>query len=139
MKKIFCALLLSVAVLPVFAQGNGALPPPVPKAAASYNLQGMPLSQVVAMARGMGVRVAARGSGAGSFINHLLGVSGVDAISQDLLMERFVSTLRPGLPDIDIDVESARRLEVYDAIFARFGSARTTCVSMPSKITLRRS
>jgi hypothetical protein len=51
MKKIFCALLLSVAVLPVFAQGTGALPPPIPKAA-SYNLQGMPLSQVVAMVYG---------------------------------------------------------------------------------------
>ncbi len=32
----------------------------------------------------MKVRVAARGSGAGSFINHLLGISGVDPIKHNL-------------------------------------------------------
>ena len=38
-------------------------------------------------------------------------------------MERFCSPLRRALPDIDIDVESARRLEIYDATFARYGAA----------------
>jgi error-prone DNA polymerase len=41
-----------------------------------------------------GIRVAARGSGAGSFICHLLGISGVDPIKHGLLMERFCSPLR---------------------------------------------
>ena len=88
------------------------------------------VAEVVEMIRRMGIRVAARGSGAGSFINHVVGISDVDPIEHNLLMERFVSTLRPGLPDIDIDVESDRRLEIYDAIFQRFGDSRTTCVSM---------
>ncbi len=42
----------------------------------------------------MGIRSAARGSGAGSLVNYLLGVSGVDPIRHGLLMERFLSPLR---------------------------------------------
>ena len=75
----------------------------------------------------MGVRRAARGSGAGSLVNYLLGISGVDPIRHGLLMERFLSPLRASLPDIDVDVESARREEVYRAILDRFGGER--CVS----------
>jgi error-prone DNA polymerase len=36
-------------------------------------------------------------------------------------MERFCSSLRRELPDIDIDVESARRLEIYNLVFNRYG------------------
>lgn len=88
------------------------------------------ITKVVDMIRDMGIRVAARGSGAGSFVNHILGIAGVDPLEHNLLMERFVSTLRPGLPDVDIDVESHRRLEVYDAIFSEFGNERVACVAM---------
>ena len=38
-----------------------------------------------------------------------------------LLMERFCSPLRRALPDIDIDVESARRLEIYEMVFKKYG------------------
>jgi error-prone DNA polymerase len=80
------------------------------------------VADITDMARDKGIRVAARGSGAGSLICHLLGISGVDPIQHGLLMERFCSPLRRALPDIDIDVESARRLEIYDAVFARYGA-----------------
>ncbi len=80
------------------------------------------VADITDMARNKGIRVAARGSGAGSLITHLLGISGVDPIEHGLLMERFCSPLRRALPDIDIDVESARRLEIYDAVFARYGA-----------------
>lgn len=95
------------------------------------------VAEVVSMVKGMGIRVAARGSGAGSLVNHLLGISGVDPIRHGLLMERFLSPLRRALPDIDIDVESARRLEVYDAIVGRFGTERVACVSMMEKYRVR--
>jgi error-prone DNA polymerase len=85
------------------------------------------------MAREKGIRVAARGSGAGSLICHLLGISGVDPIEHGLLMERFCSPLRRALPDIDIDVESARRLEIYDATFARYGAPSFTVPSAISR------
>ena len=88
------------------------------------------VADITDMARDRGIRVAARGSGAGSLICYLLGISGVEPMSQGLLMERFCSTLRGELPDIDIDVESARRLEIYDAIFERYGPERTATVAM---------
>ena len=79
------------------------------------------VADITDMARDKNIRVAARGSGAGSLICHLLGISGVDPMQHGLLMERFCSPLRRALPDIDIDVESARRLEIYDLVFKRYG------------------
>jgi error-prone DNA polymerase len=80
--------------------------------------------------RAAGIRCAIRGSGAGSFVNHLLGISAIDPLEHDLLMERFLSPIRGTLPDIDLDVESARRLDAYRIIFAAYGAERTACVCM---------
>ncbi|KMS89496.1 MULTISPECIES: DNA polymerase III subunit alpha [Streptomyces] len=101
---------------------------------ASYFLT---VAQVVDDVREMGIRVAARGSGAGSLVNHLLGIAHADPVEHGLLMERFLSKERVVLPDIDIDVESARRLEVYRAIIGRFGSERVATVSMPETYRVR--
>ncbi|MHA7860845.1 DNA polymerase III subunit alpha [Tessaracoccus sp. Y36] len=88
------------------------------------------VADVVGLIRDLGIRCAARGSGAGSLVNYALGVSGVDPIKYGLIMERFLSPLRVALPDIDLDVESARRTEVYDKILATFGEQRVACVAM---------
>ncbi|MCB5179977.1 DNA polymerase III subunit alpha [Streptomyces antimicrobicus] len=101
---------------------------------ASYFLT---VAQVVDDVRRMGIRVAARGSGAGSLVNHLLGIAHADPVEQGLLMERFLSKRRPVLPDIDIDVESARRLEVYREIIGRFGAERVATVAMPETYRVR--
>ncbi|MFI6492666.1 DNA polymerase III subunit alpha [Streptomyces sp. NPDC050564] len=101
---------------------------------ASYFLT---VAQVVDDVRKMGIRVAARGSGAGSLVNHLLGIAHADPVEHGLLMERFLSKRRSVLPDIDIDVESARRLEVYRAIIGRFGTERVATVSMPETYRVR--
>ncbi|MGO0576407.1 DNA polymerase III subunit alpha [Ornithinimicrobium panacihumi] len=95
------------------------------------------VAQVCDLIRDNGVRVAARGSAAGSLVTHLLGISGVDPMEHGLLMERFCSPLRAQLPDIDIDVESARRTEMYERILERFGSDRVTCVSMAETYRVR--
>ena len=95
------------------------------------------VATVCDLIREMGVRVAARGSGAGSLVNYLLGISGVDPMRYGLLMERFCSPLRAQLPDIDIDVESARRTEIYEKVLARFGGERVTCVSMMDSYRVR--
>lgn len=94
-----------------------------------YESYFLTVADVADMARSAGIRVAARGSGAGSLICHLLGISGVDPIRYGLLMERFCSPLRRALPDIDIDVESARRLEIYDLVFKKY-QHRTATVAM---------
>ncbi|MFG2297411.1 DNA polymerase III subunit alpha [Streptomyces sp. NPDC048603] len=95
------------------------------------------VAQVVDDVRKMGIRVAARGSGAGSLVNHLLGIATADPVEHGLLMERFLSKRRPVLPDIDIDVESARRLEVYREIIGRFGAERVATVAMPETYRVR--
>jgi error-prone DNA polymerase len=95
------------------------------------------VAEVVDLIHAMQVRVAARGSGAGSLVNYLLGISGVDPLAHGLLMERFLSPLRQALPDIDVDVESARRSEVYERILQRFGGDRCVCVSMMDTYRVR--
>src|SRR3954452_9586146 len=88
------------------------------------------IADVVQLVKDMGVRCAARGSGAGSMVNYLLGISDVDPLEHRLLMERFLSPLRHALPDVDLDVESARRTDVYEKILDRYGGERCACVSM---------
>jgi error-prone DNA polymerase len=94
---------------------------------ASYFLT---VADVAALISGLGIRCAIRGSGAGCLVNYLIGISGIDPLEHDLIMERFLSEGRKGLPDIDLDVESARRIEAYRAIIERYGEERCGCVSM---------
>lgn len=91
-----------------------------------YESYFLTVADITDRARASGIRVAARGSGAGSLVCHLLGISGVEPLSLGLLMERFCSPLRRALPDIDIDVESARRLEIYDQVFTHYGKRSAT-------------
>ncbi|WP_225446923.1 DNA polymerase III subunit alpha [Streptacidiphilus sp. PB12-B1b] len=95
------------------------------------------VAAVVDDARDLGIRTAARGSSAGSLVVHLLGIASANPMEHGLLMERFLSRHRRALPDIDIDVESARRLEVYRAAFARFGAERVAAVAMPETYRVR--
>ncbi|MCI9887057.1 DNA polymerase III subunit alpha [Micrococcales bacterium 31B] len=85
----------------------------------------------------MGVRHQARGSAVGSLVVYLLGISHVDPLEHDLLFERFLGIARETLPDIDIDVESARRHDIYNAIFKRYGSERVTLLSMQNRYRAR--
>jgi error-prone DNA polymerase len=88
------------------------------------------VADIVAEVKAMGIRCGARGSAAGSLVCYLTEVSEVDPIHHGLLFERFVNPLRDELPDIDLDVESARREEVYERILARYGEDRCACVTM---------
>ncbi len=47
---------------------------------------------------------AARGSGAGSLVNYVLGITNVDPIKYGLIFERFLSIERNDFPDVDNDV-----------------------------------
>ena len=94
---------------------------------ASYFLT---VSKVADIVRGMGVRIQARGSGVGSVLNYALRTSSVEPISNGLLWERFLSPERQTLPDIDLDVESARRHDIYRTLFETFGSDRVSLMSM---------
>jgi error-prone DNA polymerase len=88
------------------------------------------VADIVQDIKAMGIRCACRGSAAGSLVCYLTGISDVDAIRHDLVFERFINPLREELPDIDIDVESARREDVYDMVLSRHGDDRAACVTM---------
>ncbi len=88
------------------------------------------VADIVADVKAMGIRAACRGSAAGSLVCYLTGISDVDALRHDLSFERFMNPMRTDLPDIDIDVESARREDVYDMILSRHGTERAGCVAM---------
>ena len=51
-----------------------------------YESYFLTVADITDMARDRNIRVAARGSGAGSLICHLLGISGVDPMCHGLLM-----------------------------------------------------
>ncbi|MCX6554864.1 MAG: hypothetical protein NTZ12_07615 [Candidatus Aminicenantes bacterium] len=70
--------------------------------------------------RGRRIFFNLRGSGVSSFVLFLLGMSRVNPLQHGLLFERFVNSLRPDLPDIDIDIDSSRRQEVFNWLFERY-------------------
>jgi error-prone DNA polymerase len=88
------------------------------------------VADIVAEVKAMGIRCACRGSAASSLVCYLTGISEVDPVHHGLLFERFINPLRDELPDIDLDVESARREEVYERILRRYGEDRCACVTM---------
>ncbi|NEA56449.1 DNA polymerase III subunit alpha [Streptomyces sp. SID13666] len=102
-----------------------------------YDTYFLTVAAVVADVREMGIRVAARGSGAGSMVNHALYIATANPLEHHLLFERFLNPRRTSLPDIDIDVESARRLDVYDRIIERFGTDRVAVTGMPETYRAR--
>ena len=95
-----------------------------------YSAYFLTVADIVREVKAMGIRCGARGSAAGSLVCYLTGVSEVDPVHHGLLFERFINPLRDELPDIDLDVESARREEVYEMILRRHGGDRCACVTM---------
>jgi error-prone DNA polymerase len=78
---------------------------------------------------------AGRGSAAASIICYLLGVTSADPLKHDLLFERFLHTGKTSMPDVDIDISSARRDEVLTWVEERFGADTEAMVC--NKITYR--
>ncbi|MGV8979541.1 MAG: DNA polymerase III subunit alpha, partial [Cellulomonas sp.] len=76
-----------------------------------------------------------RGSAANSAVCYALRVTAVDAVKHGLLFERFLAPERDGPPDIDVDIESERREEVIQYVYATHG--RTHAAQVANVITYR--
>lgn len=61
-----------------------------------------------------------RGSAAGSLVCWMLGISNIDPLKWGARFDRFLSKDRTKPPDIDLDVESLRRMEVLAWISQRY-------------------
>ena len=62
-----------------------------------------------------------RGSGAGSLVAYLIGITDIDPIKFDLLFERFLNPERVSMPDIDVDFCYNRRDEVIRYMYDKYG------------------
>ena len=76
----------------------------------------------VGFAKKSGIPVGpGRGSGAGSLVAFLLGITDIDSIKFDLLFERFLNPERVSMPDIDMDFCYNRRDEVIEYVTRKYG------------------
>ncbi len=92
-------------------------------------------AEVTDYCRRHGILAAGRGSAAASIICYLLGVTAADPLKYELLFERFLHTGKTSMPDVDIDISSARRDEVLAWVEERFGTDTEAMVC--NKITYR--
>jgi DNA polymerase-3 subunit alpha len=65
-----------------------------------------------------------RGSGAGSLVAWVLGITDLDPLEHDLLFERFLNPERVSMPDFDIDFCMEGRDRVIDYVAERYGRER---------------
>src|SRR5204863_2631235 len=75
---------------------------------------------IVEFCRRANIYCQGRGSAANSAVCYALGITNADAVTLGLLFERFLSPERDGPPDIDIDIESARREEAIQYVYERY-------------------
>jgi DNA polymerase-3 subunit alpha len=81
------------------------------------------VSDAVRFAKDAGIGVGpARGSAAASLVCWLLRITEVNPMQfPHLVFERFIDITRQDLPDIDLDFESVRRIEVVDYLVSKYG------------------
>ncbi|MCM8815053.1 MAG: DNA polymerase III subunit alpha, partial [Candidatus Omnitrophica bacterium] len=63
-----------------------------------------------------------RGSGGGSLVAHLLGITQINPLKYDLLFERFLNPERISMPDIDLDFDDTKRDQVIEYIREKYGA-----------------
>ena len=63
-----------------------------------------------------------RGSGAGSIILYLIGITDIEPLGFSLFFERFINPERISYPDIDVDICMERRSEVIRYTIEKYGS-----------------
>ena len=76
---------------------------------------------IVEEAKRRGIPAVARGSAASSMVTYALGISRVCPLRWGLYFERFLNVQRGDCPDIDIDICGARRDELLDYVYERWG------------------
>ncbi len=82
-----------------------------------------------------------RGSGAGSLVAWVLGITDLDPLEHDLLFERFLNPERVSMPDFDIDFCMEGRDRVIDYVAERYGRNRVAQIitfgTMAAKAVIR--
>lgn len=82
------------------------------------------VEDIVRFAKSQGILCQGRGSSANSAVCYALGITVVNPGESRLLMARFLSEERGEPPDIDVDFEHARREEVLQYVYGKYGRRR---------------
>ena len=97
--------------------------------------------EIVEEAKRRGVPAVARGSAASSMVTYCLGISCVCPLRWGLYFERFLNEQRGDCPDIDIDICGARRDELLDYVYERWGEEHVAMigsfVTMHARLAIR--
>jgi DNA polymerase-3 subunit alpha len=82
-----------------------------------------------------------RGSGAGSLVAYVLGITALDPIKYELLFERFLNPERVSLPDFDVDFCIEGRDRVIGYVTDRYGAEKVSQIithgTMAAKAVVR--
>ena len=100
------------------------------------------VADFIRFARDNGIPVGpGRGSGAGSLVAWVLGITDLDPLRYGLLFERFLNPERVSMPDFDIDFCMDRRDEVIDYVAQKYGRERVSQIitygTMAARAVLR--
>ena len=97
--------------------------------------------EIVEEAKRRGIPAVARGSVASSMVTYCLGISCVCPLRWGLYFERFLNEQRGDCPDIDIDICGARRDELLDYVYERWGEEHVAMigsfVTMHARLAIR--
>jgi DNA polymerase-3 subunit alpha len=82
-----------------------------------------------------------RGSGAGSIVLYLIGITDIEPLRFNLFFERFINPERISYPDIDVDICMDRRSEVIDYTIKKYGKERVAQIitfgTMKAKMAIK--
>lgn len=82
-----------------------------------------------------------RGSGAGSIVLYLIGVTDIEPLRFHLFFERFINPERISYPDIDVDICMDRRGEVINYVLHKYGKDNIAQIitfgTMKAKMTIK--
>ena len=93
-------------------------------------------------AKSQGIPVGpGRGSGAGSIILYLIGITDIEPLRFNLFFERFINPERISYPDIDVDICMDRRQEVIDYTIRKYGKDKVAQIitfgTMKAKMAIK--
>ncbi|KMS82423.1 DNA polymerase III subunit alpha, partial [Streptomyces regensis] len=87
------------------------------------------VADFIMWAKRQGIAVGpGRGSAAGSIVAYALGITDLDPIPHGLIFERFLNPERISMPDVDIDFDERRRVEVIRYVTEKYGADKVAMI-----------
>ncbi|MGY3242946.1 DNA polymerase-3 subunit alpha [Streptomyces sp. TE4109] len=93
------------------------------------------VADFIMWAKNNGIAVGpGRGSAAGSIVAYAMGITDLDPIEHGLIFERFLNPERVSMPDVDIDFDERRRVEVIRYVTEKYGADKVAMIGTYGKI-----